>query len=226
MRRFWQWLGDSCLAVILKGVGVTTEGVAEAAVGCGAIRHDVRELRIERLEGQPACLAELQTLRVQAWTTLGVVPRGTVHGRWGDSHDSHATHVVARDLGGAIVAAARICLHAHPAELPDAAHYRGLDLAFPCAAISRMVVRPDWWRRGVSNLLDAVRLEVASEQGAECVVGCTSAGARRIAALESLGFELQRQMSRAQTTGRPGAVLVRVLRCSLLQRYPRAVHTV
>ena len=180
------------------------------AGGYSASHVGVEQLRIESFDGQQTSLAELQALRVNAWASVGVIPQGSANGRWGDSHDAHATHVIARAPDGSIVGAARLCVHRCALELPDAKHYLGLELSFPCAAITRMVVRPDWRKRGVARLLDTIRLDLALHRDVRCVVGCTSAGIHRIAELENLGFQIHRQIRHAETTGRPGTVLVRI----------------
>lgn len=133
-------------------------------------------------------LAQVYKLRVRAWRARnGAFPAVE---SWSDTYDHIAQHfvIVADDRP---VAAARITIHTSLAEAPDGEVYAAVtpaDAPAPVAAISRLVVCPQYARRGLSRRLDEARIEFARQAGCKSVIGHTVAGPTRIAQLEALGF--------------------------------------
>jgi GNAT superfamily N-acetyltransferase len=110
-------------------------------------------------------------LRVESWKSVGVLIEGSYPPDvCQDDHDEHALHWVVRD-GGRLVGAARMCMHDAVASLPDAGFFLGMEAATgpPIAALNRLVVHPEYQRRGISHALDQIRIRTAAELGCRSV---------------------------------------------------------
>lgn len=83
---------------------------------------------------------------------------------WKDEIDATARHWVIVDAGEAI-AAARLSFHHSIEDLPDAEILAGIcrTLPTPIASLNRLVVHPDYRRRGYGTRLDKIRLEAAEQ---------------------------------------------------------------
>jgi GNAT superfamily N-acetyltransferase len=110
-------------------------------------------------------------LRVESWKSVGVLVEGSYPPDVClDAHDGHALHWVVR-AGGQLVGAARMCVHDTLESLPDAGFFRGMEAATgpPIAALNRLVVHPEFQRRGISLALDRIRVRKAAELGCRSV---------------------------------------------------------
>ena len=111
--------------------------------------------------------------------------------RWTDPWDAVATHwAIWRD--NRIVAAARLSIHNRLSELPNAEIFEGVlsgDLPGPIGSLNRLVVAPEMAGQGLSLALDKVRIDHARDCQCLHLVGETYAGMKRMAQLESFGFQ-------------------------------------
>lgn len=105
--------------------------------------------------------------RRRAWTTLGRASRG----------------------GGPIVASARLCLHTSVKRAPGSKVYttEPSEKSPPFAFFNRLVVHPEFQRRGLSKLLYPPRIDAAAQAG--CRFAFTYASIKRTGALATFGFE-------------------------------------
>jgi GNAT superfamily N-acetyltransferase len=137
----------------------------------------------------PELLVEVFKLRVRAWGARTAAFPASIES-WSDPFDAVAHHFVIVD-GARPVAAARLTIHAAPADAPDGEVYeavRPADAPAPVAAISRLVVCPHHAKKGLSHWLDEARIEFTRRVGCNSVIGNTTAGPERIAQLRALGF--------------------------------------
>jgi GNAT superfamily N-acetyltransferase len=135
-------------------------------------------------------LQEIGRLRVEAWRTE--VPEAGDMPVWIDEFDPEARHWAIFDHG-ILVAAARLSLHSHLGEVPDAESYAGLftaPLPSPIGSLNRLVVHPAARGHGLSKRLDQRRLAAADQAGCRSVILSTASGPRRVAQLQGCGFEL------------------------------------
>lgn len=145
----------------------------------------------------PALLAEVYRLRVRAWAARNAAFPADVES-WSDAFDASARHFVVTS-GSRPVAAARLTIHAAPADAPDGELYAAMDGAeapAPIAALSRLVVCPRYAKLGLSRWLDIERIAEARRQGCASVVVCTGASDYRIGQLQALGFRKLYRASR------------------------------
>jgi GNAT superfamily N-acetyltransferase len=124
-----------------------------------------------------------------------------------DAHDAHGFHWMIT-LHGSIVAAARMCIHDRPAELPyhDGFCHLPLDLPAPFASLNRMVVHPSVRRQGITRPLTKVRIDAARSMGARSMV--VEAAPNRVSTLRELGF-----VELGQSNGQPGDLVRYTLMC-------------
>lgn len=148
--------------------------------------------RVEEVTGEAAALAEIGRLRVAAWKTE-IVEFPAEIDCWIDEIDrASSARLYAIRVENRIVASARLTMHAAPAGLPDGEVYRGViapDEAGPIGVVSRLVVHPEWRRRGYGTALDRHRIAVARELDCRMLAGCSSASLR-IQQMQGLGFEI------------------------------------
>lgn len=173
------------------------------------------------LSGQQGRLEEIGRLRVLAWKTeAGATPEMDC---WIDPVDREpGTRLYAILDGDRIVASARLTIHAELSQAPDAAVYAGVfdvSPAAPIAVLSRLVVHPDFRRRGFGTALDQHRIDVARALGCRTVVGSSSAP-RRIAQLEALGFQIAGRQNRNPHAAFSGRGVQSVLLRTLAERGP------
>jgi GNAT superfamily N-acetyltransferase len=135
-------------------------------------------------------LMAIGRLRVRVWST--VIPEASGMETWLDEHDSSARHWVA-NVGGELVAAARMSIHLSASELADIESFPDDVLAAlptPIASFNRLVVAETARRLGIGRRLDALRLAKAEQLGCRCAVGATPSGPSRIRQLEMIGFQV------------------------------------
>jgi GNAT superfamily N-acetyltransferase len=134
-------------------------------------------------------LLQIQELRRFAWASMGEVPNFISGSNiLTNEHDVHGLHWAVMHRGEPI-AAARMCVHDSASSMPDPEALDGYthQIQTPCAALTRLVVNPDFRRRGLSKALDQIRILQASLQGCKSLVGVTET-TPRMAYLERLGF--------------------------------------
>lgn len=137
-----------------------------------------------------ALIHRIGDLRYQVWREEKADLDGVgSRGRWVEHYDIDAIHFVAVQEDS-IVAAARITLHDSPEDLPDNEAYRALrlDLPGPIASFNRLVVRRDYRGKGLSTLLDRVRLREAFRSKVSSVIA-NGVGLIRKNTLVKLGFQ-------------------------------------
>jgi GNAT superfamily N-acetyltransferase len=159
-------------------------------------------------------LAEVGRLRIVAWEASGPRPRlaPNTGDTWTDSHDEHAHHWIIREQDE-IVAAARMCIHTSFNDLPDhdeLSAVRGHKLLWPVASMNRLVVHPDYRRKGLSRLFDLARIDFAESSGAKSVV-VTSHPQSRIRGLLELGFDAVGEFSERVVPSAPTIIFVKIL---------------
>jgi GNAT superfamily N-acetyltransferase len=128
-------------------------------------------------------------LRVESWKSVGVLTGSNFPADIClDEHDAHAMHWAIEE-GGQLIAAARMCIHTEIHQLPDAGFFEELTInaAPPFAAVNRLVVHPDYQRRGLARKLDEIRIRKARALGCGSVL--VIAPPIRWRPLEQLGFE-------------------------------------
>lgn len=115
-----------------------------------------------------------------------------------DAHDAHGLHWVI-ECEGALVAAARLCIHGDKGDLPFSDGFRHLieGLPVPVASFNRLVVHPAMRRKGLARALTLPRIEAARERGARAIVVEVAPG--RVPGLRKLGF-----VARGYSLGQPG----------------------
>lgn len=130
----------------------------------------------------PSTREAIYRLRAQVWReTAAVSPAAFRGGRWSDEHDSSALHWVIRDESGEqLLAAARLGVHEHLADVPEAEAYAaaGLDLEGPIGAPAHLVVAAAARGRGLFQRLAAVQNAAARAAGCTFLV-CQAAPAMR-----------------------------------------------
>jgi GNAT superfamily N-acetyltransferase len=135
----------------------------------------------------PSVLERIYELRVACWRARGSAADGIAS--WTDAYDPDAQHWAIL-VGERPVAAARLTIHAQLCDLPDA--YVCGDvlpaLPSPIGSINRCVVDPEFQNRGLSRILDEVRISAAQRLGARCVVASVSQR-HRARSLEKAGFK-------------------------------------
>jgi GNAT superfamily N-acetyltransferase len=161
-------------------------------------------------------LEKIYRLRVKAWEVDA--PPFTESETWTDRWDPISRHWAVLN-GDEPIAAARLSLHTELENIPDRESYLNIlphNLNRPIASLNRLVVHPDWRKRGLSRRLDVIRLEAARAMGAASIIGVSDSGRHRIKQLVSLGFSVLGEggpASDAPATSLPMIVV-------LLQVYP------
>ena len=133
-------------------------------------------------------LPKIAHLRVTAWESsprAHFVNRTWFPDGWREPLDDTAHHFVLRD-GNRIIAAARLNLLNHLADLPIDLASITLPLERPFAYWSRLVVHPDWRGERIAYAMDAVRFEASWKEGAAFILAC--AVQDRVTRLERKGF--------------------------------------
>ena len=128
-----------------------------------------------------------QRLRYTVWKSAGAEIISAETEMIADYHDQHASHWGVFD-GDLLVAAARLCLHAHLHDAPDGQMFAGTDLPVPVANMNRLVVLETHRRLGIGGQLDRVRIQRAKEWNARAVIIAPAYTLARRQSLEGLGF--------------------------------------
>ena len=139
--------------------------------------------------GEPSRLDEIIGLREAVWRNEPSLAdaKQLDPAALRDAHDHHGHHWFIT-VEGSIVAAARVCIHDEPAQLPyqDGFHHLIRDLPTPIASLNRMVVRPFMRRQGLSHALTEVRIAAARARGAKSII--VEAAPNRMPPFRDLGF--------------------------------------
>lgn len=135
----------------------------------------------------PKILESIYALRVVAWHSKVEIPDGET--QWIDDIDPTSKHWAVL-CGDRVVAAARLSIHELITDVPDPEGYRGVidSLPAPIGSMNRCVVHPDFRGRGLSKLLDQVRIEAARKLGCKNLV-VSATDQKRAAALTAQGFK-------------------------------------
>lgn len=136
-----------------------------------SIRRD--ELELREITGDAVLLEQVYALRVLAWRTQVVLPPEMR--LWQDVVDAEARHW-AFIAQGKVVAAVRLSLHDSLADMPHPEVYAGvfdLPLPGPIAYYGRMVVHPDFRRRGLFTRTHQLCADAAGAMGAMAMIGVT-----------------------------------------------------
>ena len=134
-------------------------------------------------------LLQIQELRRRAWSANGELPDFIARQDiLKDEHDIHGLHWSIL-LEGQPIAAARMCIHNEVDSSPDSEALAGYeDMIFaPLATLTRLVVHPDFQGRGLSSVLDQVRITEAELNHCSSIVSVTETQPR-IDKLRRLGF--------------------------------------
>ncbi|MEM6500960.1 MAG: GNAT family N-acetyltransferase [Cyanobacteria bacterium P01_C01_bin.89] len=133
-------------------------------------------------------LDAIATLRVRVWSHQ-LKEKAFVENKWWDKHDLHAFHWIVLNENSELVASARLSTHNTVVELPDFEEIKALltELPSPIAMMSRLVVSPEYQRRGIAQKLDVARLQKATQINAQSIVLQVPAYRRK--AIEELGFK-------------------------------------
>ena len=134
-------------------------------------------------------LEKIGRLRVLAWSTV-IPATARKTNCWLDEFELAARHWCIFHEGEPI-AAARMTIHDRLEDVPDAEIYAGVfavPLPTPIACFSRLVVHPDFRRRGLAQKLDDVRIAAARAAVARAAVALTPTDPR-LRQFLALGFE-------------------------------------
>jgi hypothetical protein len=138
---------------------------------------------------QPSTLEKIFELRESVWRNEpSLADVNQLHpDALRDAHDVHGLHWVIT-VEGLIIAAARLCIHHNPIELPyqDGFHHLIPNIPAPIASLNRLVVRPLMRRQGLSRPLTDVRIAAARSKGARSLI--VEASPNRMPPLRDLGF--------------------------------------
>lgn len=138
---------------------------------------------------QPATLEKILELREAVWRNEpSLADAKQLHpDALRDEHDVHGLHWIIT-VEGAIVAAARLCIHHDAKELPyqDGFHHLIANIPTPIASLNRMVVLPSMRRLGLTRPLTDVRIAAARSKGAKSII--VEAAPNRMPPFRELGF--------------------------------------
>jgi GNAT superfamily N-acetyltransferase len=134
-------------------------------------------------------LQEIYDLRVEAWensANKAHINRKNFPIGWFDKHDPNAHHWIIEDEGK-IVAGSRICMLTDLAEIAEVDFsIFTLSSARPFAYFSRLVVHPQYRRKGFTHLMDKVRVDFLQSSEAAFALSCSAP--QRRTSLEQAGF--------------------------------------
>ncbi len=135
-------------------------------------------------------LDAINDLRLRAWVPQVPVPL-TVEDVI-DEFEPTARHWAVFD-GEHLIAAARLSIHQHLDDVPEAVCLSGVFVAPPPAPIgflSRLVVADEYRRRGLSRHLDEIRIRAAEQAGCRSLLALVFdvSGESRVRQFVSLGF--------------------------------------
>lgn len=150
------------------------------------------ELGRQLTTSEEICAA--QRLRYDVWQSEGVTMHDLARGVIADHHDDHAMHwgVFAGDQ---LVAAARLCLHDRLSDAPDAEMFSSISIPAPIASLNRLIVHKSYRGRGLSDVLDRVRVQRANELHARAVIAAPVNVASRKESLRAQGFQFLPQVT-------------------------------
>jgi predicted GNAT family N-acyltransferase len=173
-----------------------------------------QDFLIEQVDApDPATLEAIGRLRVIAWEHDGERPKSASNcgDVWLDDHDNHACHWTVKK-NGALVAAARVCLHSSGDELPDASYIGDFKqkIVFPAAFFNRLVVHPSARGMGLSGRLDKARLKFATEHGTVTAV-VTASKQPRLQQLQAAGWNILGEISERFISKLPNYFLTKSL---------------
>jgi len=145
----------------------------------------------------PMLFGQIFKMRVDVWRAAENAPDNVVknmapNGIYIDEHDNHGTHfAVFSKFHGQIIGACRMCVHDKIMDTPDYPFFpkeRALDkdFDFPIACYNRMIVLPQYQRKGVSKALDKIVIQHVKDLNVGTILGL--ANERRVKPLEEQGF--------------------------------------
>jgi GNAT superfamily N-acetyltransferase len=135
-------------------------------------------------------MEQIGRLRVRAWAPFipGILDKFEC---WLDEFELSARHWAVFD-DSEIIAAARMSIHDCLHDVPDAESFVSVfkeEPPSPIASFNRLVVDAGFRGRGLSTLLDKIRIQAAVAAGCRCCIGSTPSGAHRLKQLVEVGFE-------------------------------------
>ncbi|MGD1847397.1 MAG: GNAT family N-acetyltransferase [Salibacteraceae bacterium] len=145
------------------------------------------------LLGGPKRLAEIFALRTLAWErspgrqqiNSSKYPNG-----YSDCLDANSLHFVSTDWNGNIIAAARLSVCNSYADLPYPEMFAQLlhllPQQRPFAFYSRLVIHPDYRKRGIAQAMDTMRME--KQQELQLPFGLVTVNAKRCLKIQPYGF--------------------------------------
>jgi len=147
-------------------------------------------------------------LRYEVWKDEGLLDLSQFSSEsWGDEFDCFGQHWIAETVDGQIVGAARMHFFRELDESSrDVAVWIrcGHVIPLPTVDFGRLVVRSDFRRRGIAQMLNDVRMNAAREMGAKSIIVTASEANAKL--LLKLGFFDINE--RVVFPERPGAVFI------------------
>lgn len=130
----------------------------------------------EPLTDPSPLLVAIAKLRARAW---GEDSGEISYNRWTDEWDASAFHHVVYS-GSNLVGAVRFTIHQQCAGMPDFEVFEHMvsELPLPVAHCARLVVDPDFRRRGVGQTLDWVIANAPFNSGANSIISTTGSHER------------------------------------------------
>lgn len=120
---------------------------------------------------RPVELRIIEELRVQVWKASGFPIKAECQNdtHWGDTWDSVSTHFLIYHENK-IIAATRVSIHGSVAETPYPEWFPNIQSKPPFLYISRLVVHPDFQKRGLGDFLDNQCINLGKQQGAGAIL--------------------------------------------------------
>lgn len=150
----------------------------------------------------PEKIEEIGKLRIECWKASlaeneieETLLKSSI---WIDEFDINAFHWIVQ-YQNILAGAARLSFHLEFKNMPWYYTMNDYDfnyLKFPIASINRLVVKPDFRRKGIAKKLDNLRIEMAKELGATAIIA--QPAPNRIKSLTNLGFEYCGKINRTK----------------------------
>lgn len=148
----------------------------------------------------PEKIWEIGKLRIECWKANlksdEIDEKLLKNSFWVDEYEKNAFHWVVMS-NDAVIASARLSFHLEFKNMPwyyAMSDYNFSNLKFPIASINRLVVKPDFRRRGIARKLDTYRIAMAKELGASAIIA--QPAPNRVESLKKLGFIYYGKISR------------------------------
>ncbi|NOQ34737.1 MAG: GNAT family N-acetyltransferase [Methylococcaceae bacterium] len=150
------------------------------------------EFQVQLIEPEsyikPKLLAEISQLRQRVWQEFHEHSAKAFNNVWLGEID-HKAYIWCIFHQQQLVGSGRMSLHSTLEQIPDSFVFKGLEDFYPplIASFNRLVIAPEFTRRGLAKFLMQSRLQKAFELGTRAVA--IEAPLWRVPALQSLGFE-------------------------------------